>query len=1705
MPKIHYGFLINIYKMKNNINLPTEIEFVFKRNESKKVELDPIVPLFQIKTSESGILKFKYLRIIHEGTFQDSHSGIITIDVKKNSFVTVTDFLTDGSPDPKGKDGKYPTIYHTLNFTITGDSPIKIIKEFRFCIDKKHPIDKTPQLYRLHKLYDPNITSIESLCENSILTGFYGLEEGETCKSNGVFKLPSLKTAAKAFKNCTNLIGELPDNNPFGSNETLQPFNLFGSDETLQPFFPDIKEMYSGDSLLIGDLLKYIPLGDMREYTKQCPEKKISSTDAFKGCSSLVGSLAHIMGSLDFLDLSLNLLRDCSKIVTGFIESKQRKEGLYVFQVRVTESKKRNFQLVGFSMDKKVSMTMSIVGNKDTNYYKGEKTFIYEPSSIISYSFPSQGEYIIYLYWCVKREIAPVVKKIYFSTFPEEIDNFFNPNVTRFYIIKDEDINNLDYLLFEQSWLDFNTEEDEKDSNFLPPALLTLKMPSLNSMMYTYSKTGISVIPENLFENSTVENVTDIYYLFGGCNSLSRIPPKLFSKFKIIEYAESIFSDCGIIEHINEDVFLGSTFTNMCSTFRNCSALESIPDKLLYNNTKLNSMKYTFSGCDNLTKIPAKLLYNNTKLQEFIAVFSYCTSLGGPLLYGIPSNFFDTNTKLTNVDRAFEGCKRLGGIPDGLFLKNTKIESFSSTFAGCSSFFFRELPSKLFSKTMGKDFSNTFAYCINLKEISGNIFEDLTTITCLDNTFIGCERLEEMPLGLFYSGKRNSKEKIKSMNSTFKDCKNLKNIPYNFFNYFLNVEGFSSIFQGCTNLSKVFSGSEKIYNNKDKSKAEEFSFAFQGCTKLEHIPDDIFYTCVKADTFESTFEGCSVLTGISDDLFKTNKEVTNFKATFKYCDSINLPKKLFANNLGVTTFESTFEATPVPERSININPKGKTIPPGFFSRNLKVKCFERTFKNNIELTGEIPLDSFCNHDYENVSFCETFYNCSGLTGPIPEMLFEGTFTVSTFKGTFSGCSGLTGPIPGMLFIVTGDVGSFEGTFSGCSGLTGPIPNMLFHGKNKVGSFKDTFKNCSGLTGPIPEMLFPANDKVETFESTFEGCENISGTILPSLFADKPGVQTFKSTFKGCKNISGTIPAKLFKNNGMVETFESTFEGCENISGTIPRFLFWVLLGVQTFKSTFKGCKKIEGPIPEDLFSPNTKVSTFESTFEGCENISGTIPNLLFFLKSDVTTFKSTFKGCKKISGTILEDLFASNTKVSTFESTFEGCENIKKLSKKIFLDKPKVITFKSTFKGCKKILSEKPGEKPDEKLGEIPEKLFWNNPEVITFESTFEGCENIRIIPPSLFENKPGVTTFKSTFKGCKKISDTIPENLFKGKPGVTTFESTFEGCEKISGTIPENLFKGNPGVTTFESTFEGCENIEGGIPEKLFQNNRGVLTFKSTFKGCKGISEKIPEVLFDNSSNVQTFESTFEGCENIKISDCFMCNPIVTNFKRTFVGCKKIESISEELFGGNCSVLTFESTFEGCENIKIISADLFSNKSDVTTFKSTFKDCNALEAIDSNLFDGNNCVESFEETFLNCHNLKYIYKKPESKKIFGKNTSAYNFKSTFKNCGFNFGLPTDVSPNIMKMGDVITFAELFTTLKSEKEGDISMTEMFYNTQLNSGFSALINELETNLGKNKLRDMYNGGKLDKMFYAQACSTNEDDIKTLKDYPKLNME
>lgn len=150
--------------------------------------------------------------------------------------------------------------------------------------------------------------------------------------------------------------------------------------------------------------------------------------------------------------------------------------------------------------------------------------------------------------------------------------------------------------------------------------------------------------------NLITEQVTDMYCMFNGCESLKALDVSKYNTAKVtdmkgmfcgcsaltsldvsnfntanVTYMNAMFYYCSSLTSLNVSNFDTGNVTDMYCMFRDCSSLKSL-DVTKFNTAKVTDMMFMFNGCSSLTSIYVTN-FNTAKVTAMSAMFSNCSSL----------------------------------------------------------------------------------------------------------------------------------------------------------------------------------------------------------------------------------------------------------------------------------------------------------------------------------------------------------------------------------------------------------------------------------------------------------------------------------------------------------------------------------------------------------------------------------------------------------------------------------------------------------------------------------------------------------------------------------------------------------------------------------------------------------------------------------------------------------------------------------------------------------------------------------------------------------------------------------------------------------------------------------------------------------------------------------------------------------------------
>ena len=188
-----------------------------------------------------------------------------------------------------------------------------------------------------------------------------------------------------------------------------------------------------------------------------------------------------------------------------------------------------------------------------------------------------------------------------------------------------------------------------------------------------------------------------------------------------------------------------SSFKDLSYVYFSNSGIQSIPDKMFLNCSKITSFELAFKDCTNLQTI-----------GDY--AFAGCNSV-------------------TSFERAFEDCNNLQTIGDYAFAGCNSVTSFESIFSELS--VLSSIGDGVFKNCRNvKSFRNCFGYCVNLLTIGNGIFEGCDAVENFGTTFAGCQNLIGTAPELWkrvVNGEKNEYIGIPDGSCCFGGCEKLEN------------------------------------------------------------------------------------------------------------------------------------------------------------------------------------------------------------------------------------------------------------------------------------------------------------------------------------------------------------------------------------------------------------------------------------------------------------------------------------------------------------------------------------------------------------------------------------------------------------------------------------------------------------------------------------------------------------------------------------------------------------------------------------------------------------------------------------------------------------------------------------------------------------------------------------------------------------------
>ena len=146
------------------------------------------------------------------------------------------------------------------------------------------------------------------------------------------------------------------------------------------------------------------------------------------------------------------------------------------------------------------------------------------------------------------------------------------------------------------------------------------------------------------------ENMTNMYVMFSGCNSLTSLDVSGFDTSKVTNMGH-MFSECNSLTSLDLGGFDTSKATNMGNMFNGCKELTKL-DISGFDASKTTDISSMFRNCNLLKNIDISN-FNTELVTSMVYMFGGCTSLES-------INLKDINTNnVTNMNSMFYDCRSL--------------------------------------------------------------------------------------------------------------------------------------------------------------------------------------------------------------------------------------------------------------------------------------------------------------------------------------------------------------------------------------------------------------------------------------------------------------------------------------------------------------------------------------------------------------------------------------------------------------------------------------------------------------------------------------------------------------------------------------------------------------------------------------------------------------------------------------------------------------------------------------------------------------------------------------------------------------------------------------------------------------------------------------------------------------------------------------
>lgn len=755
-------------------------------------------------------------------------------------------------------------------------------------------------------------------------------------------------------------------------------------------------------------------------------------------------------------------------------------------------------------------------------------------------------------------------------------------------------------------------------------------------------------IPSNLFENTP--NITTLHNAFYQTR-FTTIPSNLFDNLSKLQNVSNTFTQMQNLTTVGSGLLKNKpSITNVSCCFARSVNLTN------YFNSDVN----IFDGSPNITDTSqmftycSKLVAPNglngmlnplTKLQYAHYMFAKCSSMN----CGVPNGFLSKNTSLRKIDGLFLDCSKLSVLPNSLFRVNASdtntfpnLTLARNVFSGCSSL-------------TGIVDANFFGGATELTDIGYGVsdIEHDSGSYYTGNGFFANTNLTGYYEGILYPLTKlvncSGLFRQTSAKSTLKYCYYYKNNTVHEYNSGVSPNLFSK--------NTYLQSAPYLFTNNT---------GLLGC-----VPADLYKACKNTlRDVGASFMGCTGLTGINLD----NEDVEVSSAVGVSSDwfsgAVNL--QYVGNFLsGCTNFAGS-------------------VPKDLFKNCRSLIECSAMFHNCTALTGGVPIELFnyCRNTLRNTSYM--FYNCIGLTEPLP------TGTYSTEQGItgYEVCSSTTEGAFRVVNVVT----DFETeiAYSTVISLSPDLATVItntgaYHVKPTIGEVttviqsgllaeclelrqtNSMFERCRylGVGSGIPNDIFYTSSLTKKYnyltntsymfyltgfdQAYIDPNTEIAYLCSSDILTKCPSLTNISYMFAELNNLPACqLYMNMFAKQVALQNASGLFYGTPRLTGSITQTFLFNSLGTLTDVQrmfTFTNMTSVSSTF---LYSgaKNTKLKYVGAIFYDCRNLTGDSPafwNPNYFSNIEISNagYYGALYNCTKLGNYSTANSNSTNWTVNT--------------------------------------------------------------------------------------------------------------------------------------------------------------------------------------------------------------------------------------------------------------------------------------------------------------------------------------------------------------------------------------------------------------------------------------------------------------------------